>query len=44
MQNPLTAKLKEQQDSSVGHITVCLEEGYMNTVWCKMGLSGKSTG
>lgn len=39
MQNPLSAKLKEQQNSSQSCTTVYLEEGYMNTPWYKMDMS-----
>lgn len=42
MQNPLSAKLKEQRNSSQSCSTVYLEEGYMNTAWYKMDM-GKNT-
>jgi len=43
MQNPLAARLEEQQNSSQSYITVYLEEGYVNAAWCKMDMS-KNTG
>lgn len=42
MQNPLSAKLKEQRNSSQSCSTVYLEEEYMNTAWYKMDM-GKNT-